>query len=156
MGFPNLKGKHAHDSMISPIELMAYHKRIGKYPKFKPPVGVIICYAKSLMDYIVKNHAVTKVESGFHTDMYLLNKTSGKIAIVGNFGIGSPVAVQLFEVLVAFGVKKFISIGTAGTLQKNLTIGSLMLCEKAIRDEGTSHHYLKPSKYAYALGRDIP
>jgi uridine phosphorylase len=25
-----------------------------------------------------------------------------------------------------------------------------MLCEKAIRDEGTSHHYIKPSKYAYA------
>ena len=25
-----------------------------------------------------------------------------------------------------------------------------MVCEKAIRDEGTSHHYLKPSKYAYA------
>jgi uridine phosphorylase len=25
-----------------------------------------------------------------------------------------------------------------------------MVCEKAIRDEGTSHHYLKHSKYAYA------
>ena len=54
------------------------------------------------------------------------------------------------EELIAFGVKKFISIGTAGTLQKDITIGSLMVCEKAIRDEGTSHHYLKPSKYAYA------
>ena len=36
------------------------------------------------------------------------------------------------------------------TLQKNITIGGLMVCEKAIRDEGTSHHYLKHSKYAYA------
>ena len=35
-------------------------------------------------------------------------------------------------------------------MQKNLKIGDLIVCEKAIRDEGTSHHYLKASKYAYA------
>ncbi len=149
MSFPNLKGKHAHESMISPVEFMAYQKRIGKNPKFKPPVGVIICYQRSLIDYIVKNHKVTKVE-GFHAETYLLNETGGKIAVIGKFGIGSPAVVQLLEVLIAFGVKKFISIGTAGTLQKNMRIGSLMVCDKAIRDEGTSHHYLKPSKYAYA------
>ena len=28
-----------------------------------------------------------------------------------------------------------------------------MVCEKAIRDEGTSHHYIKPSKYAYPSKR---
>ena len=54
------------------------------------------------------------------------------------------------EELIAFGVKRFISIGTAGTLQKDIKVGDLIVCEKAIRDEGTSYHYLKPSKYAYA------
>lgn len=149
MVFPNLKDKHTKDSMFTPSEFMAYQKKRGKYPKFKPPIGVIFCYSKSLMEYILENYKTTKVE-GFYGEMYLLNEKNGKVAIVGKFGIGSPVVATLLEELIAFGVKKFISIGTAGTLQKDITIGSLMVCEKAIRDEGTSHHYLKHSKYSYA------
>ncbi len=149
MGFPNLKNKHAKDSMFTPSEFMAYQKKRGEYPKFKPPLGVIFCYSKNLMEYVLENHKTTKVE-GFYGEMYLLNETNGKVAIIGKFGIGSPVVVALLEELIVFGIKKFISIGIAGTLQKNIKIGSLMVCEKAIRDEGTSHHYLKHSKYAYA------
>ena len=149
MGFPNLKDKHAKDSLFTPSEFMAYQKKLGKYPKFKTPEGVIFCYQKSLMDFILDNHKTTKVE-GFYGNMYLLDETNGKVAIIGNFGIGAPVVVTLLEELIAFGVKKFISVGTAGTLQKGIKIGSLVVCEKAIRDEGTSYHYLKSSKYAYA------
>ena len=149
MGFPNLKNKHAKDSMFNPKEYLAYMKKVGKYPKFKPPVGVIFCYQRKLMEHILEKHKVTKVKL-FYGDTYLLNESKGRIAVVGNFGIGAPVVATLLEELIAFGVKNFISIGTAGTLQKGIKVGSLMLCEKAIRDEGTSHHYIKQSKYAYA------
>jgi len=148
MSFPNFKGKHLHDSMFTPSEFMEYQKKLGKYPKIKVPTGIIFCYQKSLLDYIIKNHKTEKAE-GFHGDLYLLGDTNNKIALFGNFGIGSPVAVALFEELIAFGVEKFISIGTAGTLQKHIDIGSIVVCNRAIRDEGTSHHYLKKSKYAY-------
>ena len=148
MTFPNFKGKHLHDSMFTPSEFMEYQKKLGKYPKIKVPEGIIFCYQKSLLDYIINNHKTKKVE-GFDGDLYLLGDTNNKIALFGNFGIGSPVAVAFFEELVAFGVKKFISIGTAGTLQKNIDIGSIVVVDRAIRDEGTSHHYLKKSKYAY-------
>lgn len=150
MGFPNLKNKYAKDSMFTPNEFMAYQKKTGSYPKFDPPVGVIFCYSKSLMKYVLENHKAVKVGGFNYGEMYLLGETNRKVAIIGNFGIGSPVVVALLEELIAFGVKKFISIGTAGTLQKNITIGNLMVCERAIRDEGTSHHYLKNSKYSYA------
>lgn len=149
MGFPNLKDKHANGSMFTPSEFMVYQKKRGKYPKFKTPKGIIFCYQRSLIEFILKNHKTTKVK-GFDGEMYLLDETNGKVAVIDKFGIGAPVVATLLEELIAFGVKKFISIGTAGTLQKNIAIGDLMVCEKAIRDEGTSHHYLKPSKYAYA------
>ncbi len=149
MAFPNFKNKHLKDSMITPEEFMAYQKKRGRYPKFKPPLGVIFCYQSSLMEHILDNHKTTKVE-GFSGEMHLLDETKGRVAVIGKFGIGAPVAVVLLEELIAFGVKRFISIGTAGTLQKDIKIGSIMVCEKAIRDEGTSHHYLKHSKYAYA------
>jgi uridine phosphorylase len=149
MTFPNLKGKHAEDAMFTPQEFLAYQKKIGKHPKFKPPAGVIFCYANDAINYFLKNYKVRKVE-GFIGDMYLLDDTKGRIGIIGNFGIGAPVAAALLEELIAFGVKKFITVGTAGTLQKHVRIGSIVVCERAIRDEGTSYHYLKHSKYAYA------
>lgn len=149
MVFPNIKNKHAKDSMFNPKEFMDYRKKRGEYPKFKPPVGVIFCYQRSLMEHILKNYKTTKVK-GFYGEMYLIKETEKKVAVIGKFGIGAPVVCTLLEELVAFGVKKFISVGTAGTLQKNIKIGSLMICNKAIRDEGTSHHYLKNSKYAFA------
>ncbi len=149
MLFPNFKNKHGKDSMFTAKEYLAYSKKIGKYPEFKTPQAVIFCYQRSLMNYILNNHKVTKVK-GFYGDTYLLDETKGKIALVCNFGIGAPIVVTLLEELIAFGVKKFISVGTAGTLQKDIKIGSMMLCNRAIRDEGTSHHYLKFSKYAYS------
>ncbi|MDP3699245.1 MAG: nucleoside phosphorylase [Nanoarchaeota archaeon] len=147
MGFPNLKGKHAGDSMVNPKEFMDYRKKIGKYPKYKPLKGVIICYHRSLMEHIITKHKAKDV-GGFR-GMHLLPETKNQIGVIGDFGIGAPIAVVQLEELIAFGVKKFISIGSAGTLHKNLKIGDLVVCEKAIRDEGTSHHYIKTGKYAY-------
>lgn len=149
MGFPNLKNKHAEDSMYSPKEFMSYQKKMGKYPKFKAPYGVIFCYNQKLMDHILKNHELTEADC-FAGKIFLLNETKGKIAIVGKFGIGAPVVAVLLEDLIALGIKRFISVGTAGTLQKDIKLGDIMVCEKAIRDEGVSHHYLKYSKYAHA------
>ncbi len=149
MGFPNLRNKHKKDAIITPSEYSAYMKSIGNYPKIKPPVGVIFFYERSLIKHILENYKTKKVE-GLYSNMYLIDDTNGKVAIVGSFGIGSPAASAMLEDLIFFGVKKFITIGFAGTLQKNLKIGSLVVCEKSIRDEGTSYHYIKPSKYAYA------
>jgi len=72
---------------------------------------------------------------------------------IGDFGIGGPVVAAKMEEFIAWGVKQFISIGTAGSLQPKAGIGDLIVCEKAIRDEGTSHHYLPPTKYIHAPRR---
>jgi uridine phosphorylase len=149
MAFPNFKNKHAKDSMVSPKDFLSYQRKYKRYDRFNPPKGVIICYQRKLMEYVLKNHKTTQVER-FYGETYLLDETGGNVAIIGKFGIGSPVVATLVEELIAFGVKRFISIGTAGTLQKDLKAGDLIVCDRAIRDEGTSHHYLKASKYAYA------
>lgn len=135
--------------MFSPSDYLEYQKKREKHDKFKAPKGVIFCYSKKLMQLVLENHRVTKVER-FGGEMYLINDTDKQVAIIGKFGIGAPIVATVLEELIAFGVKRFISIGTAGTLQKDIKVGDLVVCEKAIRDEGTSYHYLKPSKYAYA------
>lgn len=62
--------------------------------------------------------------------------------------IGAPASGTMIEEIIACGAKKIILIGSAGTLQDN-EIGSIVVPTKAIRDEGTSYHYIKPSKYSY-------
>ena len=130
---------------------MAYQKkRMGQVKGcVKQPSGVILCYQRSLMNYIMENHKTTAL-AGSYRGLLSLDETGGKVAVTGNFGIGAPAAVTVMEDLIASGVAKFISVGSAGTLQKHIKPGDLMVCERAIRDEGTSHHYLKPAKYAHA------
>jgi len=60
-------------------------------------------------------------------------------------GIGAPNATAVFEELIALGGKEFINVGTAGGLHHE----GIFLCNKALRDEGTSHHYLPNGKFTY-------
>ncbi|MFW6144368.1 MAG: nucleoside phosphorylase [Candidatus Natronoplasma sp.] len=62
-------------------------------------------------------------------------------------GVGASAASMAVENLIALGIDKFISIGTAGTFQNKIDIGDIVVCEKALRDEGVSYHYLPPSRY---------
>jgi nucleoside phosphorylase len=55
--------------------------------------------------------------------------------------IGAPAAVTLMEEMIACGTKALIVTGAAGSLQPHAPIGSLVVPDAAIREEGTSHHY---------------
>ncbi len=135
--------------MFTAKDFLEYQKERVAHPRFKPPDGVIFCYSRNFLDQISRRHKVTKAP-GLFRELLLLDETGGRVAVLGNFGIGAPVVVTFLEELIAFGVRRFVSVGTAGTLRKDLGIGDIVICDRAIRDEGTSFHYLKPSKYAYA------
>jgi purine-nucleoside phosphorylase len=64
--------------------------------------------------------------------------------------MGAPAAVMACEELIACGAKTFLVVGAAGSLQPDLPIGSVTLPTAAIREEGTSHHYLPPELPATA------
>jgi uridine phosphorylase len=147
--FPNFSGKHSGDSMFSTEIYRSYLKRIGAWPKEPPPHGVIICYQASLMRHVLANHPTTRYRLT-DGEVYLLDDTGGRVAVAGRFGIGAPAAVSVLEALAMAGVRRFMSIGTSGTLQKDIKVGDLIVCDRAIRDEGTSHHYLPHAKYAHA------
>lgn len=148
MPFPNFPSKFRETSRTKARDFWQYKKEIGIYPDIDPPKGVIFTFQKILMNYIIENYPMRKVDHVFG-DFYLLETDNGNIGITGNFGIGAPVAAILLEELAAFGVKKFISVGTTGALKKNLKLGSMVICNKAIRDEGTSYHYIEGEKYSY-------
>jgi len=150
MTFPNFPKKQEEKALFSPQDFIEYAKKIDQYPKVKPPEGLILCYEEKLLKYILANHKTTSAKA--FGEIHLLDETDGRIAVAIVQGIGGPCAVTTLEEKIALGIERFISIGSAGSLQKNISIGDIVVCERAIRDEGVSHHYLEDSKYAHASG----
>lgn len=64
--------------------------------------------------------------------------------------IGAPGTISYMEELIVCGARRFIGIGAAGSLQSVNPIGSLLIPDQCVRDEGTSRHYLDPTKAVYA------
>ena len=75
---------------------------------------------------------------------FAVNATSGRVA-VSCLGIGAPAVVAQLEILAALGVRRFLSLGTAGGLQAQQQPGDVVVLSGAIRDEGTSYHYVGPN-----------
>jgi len=62
-------------------------------------------------------------------------------------GVGAPLAGALLEQTIAMGCTHFVVCGGAGTLHRDLTLGHLVVLSSAIRDEGTSFHYLPAARH---------
>ena len=146
MTFPKFKDKHQFDALISAKKSLDYQRQIGRVPEGPCPRRVILCYQNSFMERVIATHKGYP-SSGAFRKLYWLDKAPG-IAI-GEYGIGAPRVVLSMEMLIAWGVQEFISIGTAGAIASDLKIGDLIGCNRAIRDEGTSHHYLPMGRYSY-------
>ena len=59
--------------------------------------------------------------------------------------VGAPLAAGLMEEVTALGAKHIIACGGCGVLDKDIGVGHILVPEAALRDEGTSYHYLPPS-----------
>lgn len=60
--------------------------------------------------------------------------------------VGSAAAAQLMDWLIGYGVETIISAGSCGALT-DLPENVFLVPTKALRDEGTSYHYLPPSRF---------
>lgn len=146
--FPNFTGKHEHDSIITPRESIGYWLRRRGLESFDLPKSIVLCYSPWLMSRISLDERFTQVSDapGFGT---LWRMGTGSLGVAGNFGVGAPTGVMKLEELAALGAERFLNIGYAGSLRKGSKTGDVFVCERAIRDEGVSHHYSLPDKYSY-------
>ena len=78
-------------------------------------------------------------------DIFVANTPLGDISVVFP-GIGAPIASAILEELIALGCRKFVACGSGGVLKSELKRGTVVIPSYAVRDEGTSYHYLPPSR----------
>ncbi|MFI5421059.1 MAG: nucleoside phosphorylase [Nitrososphaerales archaeon] len=152
MSYPKMKGKHSETPIITPKEYVRYSKKVGITP-LQMPTNIVLCFSERLIDSLQERHEL-KVVSGIYdhstTKLCSVGGTNGRVGILSNFGIGAPATVLHMEELIAWGAKRFVVLGTAGGINADLQAGDVVVCTKSIRDEGTSHHYTKNTRYSSA------
>lgn len=63
-------------------------------------------------------------------------------------GVGAPFAVCTLEEMIALGADRFVCCGGAGVLDKEISCGTLIVPDSALRDEGTSYHYQPRGRFS--------
>jgi uridine phosphorylase len=136
------------DAIFKPSDYVRYVAENKKVPieSIKVPKQLVVTYQKLTYEY------TKKLIDGKHVEWWRYDKRPP--FCVGRFNnievglclfwIGAPAATILLEELIVCGAEKIFEVGTGGGLQSFLNLGDIIVAKKAIRDEGTSHHYLLP------------
>jgi len=82
----------------------------------------------------------------FHTSMEIVEIDGAPLGVVGRT-IGGPYAVLIAEQMLVSGAEVVVGLTSAGRVSDNLPLPSLVIPTRALRDEGTSFHYLPPSTW---------
>lgn len=149
MSFPNFPDKQQSEPIMKPEDTIEMRRKFGRFPAIPPPGGLVLCLKNDLPYQLRWKTPVQKV-GRVMGDLFLVKRTRGRVGVLSNFGIGAPVIVSIAEEMIAWGVRRFVILSWGGALQKELNTGDIVLNDRAIRDEGVSHHYLPTEKYAPA------
>lgn len=112
---------------------------------FRAPEICVLEFDGDLTDWLVAEGRATRLAAWpcFHTRMYLVNCEGVEVGIVDRT-IGGPYAVLVAEQLHAAGAKLIVGLTSAGRVSPDLPLPCHVVAASAIRDEGTSFHYLPP------------
>jgi uridine phosphorylase len=83
----------------------------------------------------------------YHTHLFRVNRGSLDFGVIAG-AVGAPYAVLVAEELFASGCRLLVSISSAGQIVPARQPPYFVLIERALRDEGTSYHYLPASRFS--------
>lgn len=136
-------------SLFTPENLLRDARRQKRLEAGEVPAICVLDPDGDLVDYLSdtgcsQQHATWAC---YHTTLDTFVHKGNEYGIVGRV-VGAPFAVLVAEELFASGCKLLISITSAGQITPIGQPPYVVLVEKALRDEGTSYHYLPPSPYS--------
>jgi len=118
----------------------------------------VLCFFGEEIDKILEEYPhkiVTHFIAGsVKLPIYELEYKDEKIMLSQAY-VGAPGAAAQMDELAALGCRKFIACGGCGVLQKDIAVGHLIIPTAAVRDEGTSYHYIEPSREIAANERVV-
>ncbi len=113
------------------------------------PERWVLCYFAEQIQALAER-GIAEPRASFSSEMgrhqiYVVQHDGEPVALIQP-GVGAPFAAAMLEEAYACGARKVIVCGSCGVLDREIAVGHLLVPEHAIRDEGTSYHYLPPSR----------
>ncbi len=138
--FPILEFDGAREAVIEPSR---------EIQPIDMPERCVFCFFHDVMAGLPENEGTRHVkdlksELGAHP-VYEISVEGRRVAVL-HPGVGAPLAAALMEEVIALGCHKFIACGSAGVLDSGIALGHVIVPASAVRDEGTSYHYLPPGR----------
>ena len=147
--FPILEFDETREAILEPTNLM---QRVDM------PEHVVPCFFQDVISRLAQEHGarvIKSLKSEYGTNPIYELEMNGKRLAVYHPGVGGPMAAGTLEEVIAIGGRKFVACGGAGVLDREIPVGHLLVPVAAVRDEGTSYHYLPPGREVAPSGEAV-
>lgn len=138
--YPILEFDPERRAVIEPTEL------------FKPidiAEHCVMCYYKDIVERMAaeNNAKLVFLEKGVYgTNPYYQFEHEGLPVVFFNPIVGAAAGAAFMEIAIALGCRKFIACGSAGVIDRDIAVGEFVIPNAAVRDEGTSYHYVPAAR----------
>ena len=138
-------------SAFTPETLLEAVRAARSLPREPVPPICILEFDGDLTDWLISTGVAKPWKSWacFHTTMHALAVEGTACGIVPRT-IGGPYAALIAEQLKSSGAQVVLGLTSAGRVGASVPVPSLVVAKEAIRDEGTSYHYLSADRPAVA------
>jgi len=138
-------------SIFEPENLLREARRQKNLPAGEVPEVCILDPDGDIVRTLLKKCRAQQSHSWacYHTDLYEFEHEGERLGIIG-CAVGAPFAVLLAEQLFVSGCRFLVSMTSAGQVLEQDPPPYFILIDRALRDEGTSYHYLPPADFVDA------
>lgn len=135
-------------SLFAPENLLREARRQKALPDVPVPVVALLDPDGDIVRHLVSTGTGRRHPGWacYHTDMWVTDIDGIEVGVVG-MAVGASFAVLVAEQLAASGARFVISITSAGLIAPARKPPYFVLIDRALRDEGTSGHYLPPATW---------
>jgi uridine phosphorylase len=147
---PILAGKdYAAASVFTPSNLLREARRQKRLDAVPVPEICVLDPDGDILRRLRRLGHAQRVDNWacYHTQLYAFDYEGEGFGIIG-CAVGAAFAVLIAEELFACGCQFLVSVTSAGQILAQGATPYFVLIDRALRDEGTSYHYLPPSEFA--------
>jgi uridine phosphorylase len=155
---PLLAAKDYHaPSLFEPANLLREARRQKNLPDLPVPDVCLLDPDGDIVTHLARTGRGRRHPGWacYHTDMWTVEHDSIEFGVVGT-AVGAPFAVLVAEQLAASGCNLVVSVTSAGQISPLGRTPYFVLIDRALRDEGTSAHYVAPARWSHLDEKLLP
>lgn len=149
MKSPLFEHRYADRAVLNPEDYIAYREKAYKKKRPKIPRYGTFSFWPKMNDVVKKKYKAkeTKFLGGSYP-IQIFNYGDMKATFMC-LPFSAPASGALLDLAFALGTEYAVMFGSCGVLTPSIKRCEIILPRKALRDEGTSYHYQKPSRFSY-------